>query len=169
MTHRWRLLTDCRGNAAVEMALVLPLLLMMIFSFAEAGNYVMTEHGLVKAVRDGARFAARQDFTNYTACSGEPGGTVVADTQNIVIHGLRSGGAKYLAPNISTDDITVATSCASTAGGQNMKGIYTLRANGGQVVTVSATVPYRPLIGAFGFTGIGFDLYAASQAAVTGL
>ena len=48
-------------------------------------------------------------------------------------------------------------------------GIYGARANGGQIVTVSASVPYRFMIGAFGFTGAGFNLNAASQAAVTGL
>jgi hypothetical protein len=121
-------------------------------------------------VRDGARFAARQDFSNYTGCSGEPGGTVVADTKEVVIHGYRSGGTGYLTPNIAPANINVATSCTLNAGGQSMQaGIYGSRANGGQIVTVSASVPYRFMIGAFGFTGAGFNLNAASQAAVTGL
>ena len=162
--------SDTAGSAAVEMALVTPFLVVLICSFLEAGNFVMNEHGLVKAVRDGARFAARQDFSNYTACSGQPGGTVVADTQNVVIHGVRSGGSAFLTPNITVANITVATSCAASAGGQSMQGgIYGSRANGGQIVTVSANVPYRPMMGAFGFTGMGFHLNAASQAAVTGL
>jgi hypothetical protein len=68
---------DCRGAAAAEMALVLPLLLIILFGSLELGNYFMNEHTLVKAVRDGARFAGRQTFTNYTSCSGSPGGTVL--------------------------------------------------------------------------------------------
>ena len=164
------LLSDTRANSAVEMALVAPFLLVLVCSFVEAGNFVMNEHGLVKSVRDGARFAARQDFSNYTGCSGAPGGTVVTDTQEVVIHGYRSGGTGYLTPNIAPANITVATSCTLNAGGQSMKaGIYGARANGGQIVTVSASVPYRPMIGAFGFTGMGFHLNAASQAAVAGL
>jgi Flp pilus assembly protein TadG len=165
-----RLASDTRASSAVEMALVTPFLLVLVCSFVEAGNFVMNEHGLVKAVRDGARFAARQDFSNYTGCSGQPGGTVVTDTQEVVIHGYRSGGTGYLTPNIAAANITVATSCALNAGGQTMQGgIYGARANGGQIVTVSASVPYRFMIGAFGFTGAGFNLNAASQAAVTGL
>ena len=165
-----RLASDTRASSAVEMALVTPFLLVLVCSFVEAGNFVMNEHGLVKAVRDGARFAARQDFSNYTGCSGQPGGTVVTDTQEVVIHGYRSGGTGYLTPNIAAANITVATSCALNAGGQTMQGgIYGARANGGQIVTVSASVPYRFMIGAFGFTGAGFNLNAASHAAVTGL
>ena len=165
-----RLASDTRASSAVEMALVTPFLLLLLSSFVEAGNFVMNEHGLVKAVRDGARFAARQDFSNYTGCSGQPGGTVVADTQEVVIHGYRSGGTGYLTPNIAAANITVATSCSLNAGGQSMQGgIYGARTNGGQIVTVSASVPYRFMIGAFGFTGAGFNLNAASQAAVTGL
>ena len=165
------LFADAGGNAAVEMALVLPLLLVLMFSAAEAGNYVMNEHGLVKAVRDGARFAARQNFSNYTGCSGSPGGTVVADTQNVVIHGLRSGGSKYLVPNIAPGDITVSMGCGPSVGGQDMHGIYDVLPlnQHGQKVIVSASVVYRPLTGAFGLTGAGLKLNAASQAAVTGL
>ena len=83
------------------MALVLPLLLVLMFSFAEAGNYVMNEHGLVKAVRDGARFAARQDFSNYTGCSGIAGRHRRGRHAECRHPWLRSGGTNYLAPNIS--------------------------------------------------------------------
>ena len=73
---------------------------------------------------------------------------VVADTQEVVIHGYRSGGTGYLTPNIAPANITVATSCTLNAGGQTMQGgIYGARANGGQIVTVSASVPYRFMIG----------------------
>jgi hypothetical protein len=53
--------------AAAEMALVMPLLLTILFSLVEAGNYFYTEHVLVKAVRDGARYAGRQDFSFFSA------------------------------------------------------------------------------------------------------
>lgn len=160
--------SDRRGSAAAEMALVLPLLLVIMFSCFELGNYFMNEHTLVKAVRDGARFAARQSFTNYTACTGAPGGTVVADTRNVVMNGYLSGGT-IITPNIEASDIDVETSCMTTAGGQTMSGIYTGRTGGAQIVEVRATVDYRPVISAFGFTGIGFTLNAASQAAVAGM
>ena len=173
-----RLRRDCRGSAAVELALVMPLLLVILFGSVELGNYFMNEHSLVKAVRDGARFAARQSFTNYTGCSGAPGGTVVADTKNVVMSGYLGGGT-VLTPNIQSSDITLSVSCASRVNGQDMLGIYRSRfgatcngaaANGcAQVVTVSANVTYLPILRVVGFTGVGLHLNASSQAAVTGI
>ena len=172
------MMRDARGNAAAEMALVAPLLLIILMGTVELGNYFMNEHSLVKAVRDGARFAARQSFTNYPGCSGAPGGTVVADTQNVVMNGYVSGGSA-ITPNISVANISLEVSCAPTVGGQPMLGIYRSRFGGtcdgsaatgcAQTVTVSATVNYRPILSSFGFTGIGKTLYAASQAAVQGV
>ena len=148
--------------------MVLPLLLVLMFGSLELGNYFMNEHTLVKSVRDGARYAARQSFTNYTSCSGSPGGTVVADTRNVVMNGVVSGGT-IITPNITAANVTVTTSCMANAAGQPMTGIYQGRANGAQIVTVNAMVDYRPVISAFGFTGIGLKLNAASQAAVSGI
>ncbi len=172
------LASDASASAAVEMALVAPLLLIIMFGSVELGNYFMDEHTLVKAVRDGARFAARQSFTNYTSCSGSPGGTVVGDTQNVVMYGYTSG-TTVLTPNITAPDVTLSVSCAASVDSQDMLGIYRSRfggtcdgdtANGcAQVVTVSATVPYRSILGSYGFSGFGLNLYAASQAAVTGI
>jgi len=111
-----RLARNSSGAAAAEMALVTPLLLIIMFGSVELGNYFMNEHSLVKAVRDGARFAARQSFTSYPDCSTV--GTSAQDaTKNVVMYGYLSGSA-VLTPNITTSDITVSTSCAASAGGQ---------------------------------------------------
>jgi hypothetical protein len=158
---------DTGGSAAAEMAMVLPLLLIMMFGTAELGNYFMNQHSLVKAVRDGARFAARQNFSNYTACSGSPGGTVVVDTQNVVMRGYLSGGT-IITPNIQLADVSVTNSCATTVGGETMGGIYLGRTNGAQIVTVTAAVTYLPILGVIGFKGFGIQLNASSQAAVMG-
>ena len=161
------LLTDRSAAAAAEMALVLPLLLLIMFSSVELGNYFMNEHRLTESVRNGARFAARQSFMNYTACTGSPGGTVVTDTRAIVMNGYISGGT-VITPNIKASDIAVSNSCKTDAGGQTMTGIYAGRPDGAQIVTVAASVTYKPVLSAFGFTGIGFKLNAKSEAAVTG-
>ena len=167
MASRLRLLlSDRKASAAAEMALVLPLLITLMFGGIEVGNYFMNEHTLVKAVRNGARFAARQKFTNYTACSGSPGGTVVSDTQNLVMRGYLSGG-RIITPNIQAADISVTTSCFSTVNSESMTGIYFGRTDGAQVVTVTASVTYQPILGFFGFDG--FTLNAESQAAVAGI
>ncbi|HUE80069.1 MAG TPA: TadE/TadG family type IV pilus assembly protein [Sphingomicrobium sp.] len=164
---RLSLRRECGGTAAAEMALVLPLLLTIMFGSLELGNYFMNEHTLVKAVRDGARFAARQSFANYPDCS-TVSTTARDSTRNVVMNGALAGGS-IITPNIESGDIDVTTSCAADAGGETMSGIYAGRANGAQIVTVSATVAYRPVVSAFGFTGIGLNLNAASQAAVTGI
>lgn len=155
------------------MALSLPLLLTLLCGCAELGNYFLDEHIVLKSVRDGARYAARQDLSYFTACSGSPGGTVVADTQAVVMTGLLSGGANRL-PNWNTTSISVTTSCATSAGGTALGGIYTNVKNsagtvvGAPIVTVSATVPYTPILRAFGFSGVGYNLNASQQAAVIG-
>jgi hypothetical protein len=136
----------------------------------------MNEHSLIKAVRDGARFAARRPFADYTGCS-TVSGSLVTDTRNVVMNGYLST-AGIVTPNISAGNITVSTTCTATAGGQPMQGIYNNRgtvcgsapATGcAQVVTVSAAVPYRSILGSFGFKGLGMQLNATSQAAVAGI
>src|SRR6476619_5757161 len=89
------------GAAAAELALVLPLLLIILCGSFEIGNYFLDEHILVKAVRDGARFAARQDFSNYPngTCNGTStsvGEPVLTDTRNVVRTGLLLGGTDRL-------------------------------------------------------------------------
>ena len=150
------------------MALVLPLLLLLMFSTLEIGNYFMNEHTLVKAVRDGARFAARQDFANYSGCAGDIGEPALTNTKNVVMNGVVSGGT-IITPNIEASDISVTTTCSTTAGAETMSGIYAERTTGAQVVRVSATVDYRPVLAIMGFTGLGLHLNAVSEAAVAGL
>lgn len=160
---------DRSGTAAVELALVLPFLLIIIFGSVELGNYFLNEHTLIKAVRDGSRYAARQPFASYTGCgSASVDSTVVANTKAVVKNGFLSGGT-ILTPRINDAAISVTTGCATAAGGQTMTGIYNGRANGAQIVTVSATVNYRPVLNSFGFRGSGRLLNATSQAAVTGI
>lgn len=162
-----KVLSDRSGNAAAEMALVAPLLLILMLGCTELGNYYWNEHTLLKAVRDGARFAARQSFTYY-GCSGSPDTTnVVTPTQNVVMYGYVAAGTNTLTPNITASNITVTQSCDTTT---TWKGLYQGDTNGAHVVTVAATVTYRPIIAvALGFSGVGYQLYAQSQAAVTGI
>src|SRR2546423_15363241 len=102
------LLRDARANAAAERALAAPLLLMIMLGSTELGNYFMNEHSLVKAVRDGARFAARQGFTNYSGCTGPPRGTGGSDTQTVVLFGYLSG-RRVLQPKILRATATLLT------------------------------------------------------------
>jgi Flp pilus assembly protein TadG len=170
MTVGARLLRSTRGAAAVEMALVTPLLLIIMMGSFELGNYFMNEHKLVKAVRDGARFAGRQAFGSYT-CPSTIDSTVVTNTKNVVMTGVLSGGSNRIV-NWNASSITLSLNCFTATGGQDMLGIYrnsTGGSVGAPVVTVSATVLYTPVLASFGFRGVGFNLNARQQAAVMGL
>jgi hypothetical protein len=165
------------GAAAAEMALVTPLLLVLLFGSVEIGKYFMDEHTVVKAVRDGARFAARQQMTNFITTAGEcqlaPLGNVVDNTKKLVRTGNVAGTGARLSYWTNNDTVTVTSACHANAGGQSMGGIYSGVSFGGApvgapVITVSATVPYSPLLGLFGVTG-GVNLVASQQAAVTGV
>jgi hypothetical protein len=156
---------DRRGSAAAEMALVTPLLVTILIGSVELGSYFYNEHILTKAVRDGARYAARQAFTYYSACSGEPTGTVGAETRALVRTSLLAGGSDRFA-DIDDTDIDLEISCETTAdpisgSTENMSGIYKYHSSGAPIVTVTASVPYTPVIGApFGFSGVGINLNA---------
>ena len=155
---------DRRGAAAAEMALVAPLLCAILIGSVEVGSYFYNEHILAKAVRDGARYAARQSFTLY-GCTGAPSGAVVANTQALVRTSLLSGGTDRF-PDVDNSDITLSTRCDTTMA----NGIYKGMPTGAPVVTVTASVDYDPVIGAaFGFSGVGIKLNATQQAAVMGI
>lgn len=166
-----------RGAAAAEMALVTPLLLVLMFGSVELGNYFYDEHKLVKAVRDGARYAARQRFANYSGCTGALADPFYTQTKTIVRKGSLNPADTDLLPNWDDTDtsFTVAMSCQTSLdlGGGNSatpSGIYAGMITGAPTVTVTARLPYRPLIGAaFGFSGINAFLNATQHAAVAGL
>ncbi len=156
-----------------EMALMLPFLLALGTGAAELGNYFLDEHRLVKAVRDGARYAARQDFSNFSSCTSSPSdvsSTLADQVKQIVRTGQVSGGTDQLA-NWSSATFSVQMSCNTTYGSQTMGGIYTIHNNGeAPVVIVTATVPYQPIaISGFGFNASGYSLYAQQQAPVVGI
>ena len=171
MSHFAALLRSTRGAAAAEMALVIPLMLILMMGSFELGNFFMNEHKLVKAVRDGARFAGRQSFANYPCPGGTINSGVVTDTQNVVRTGQVSGGTARL-PNTWT--IGVALTCNTDLAGGSANppsGIY--KPSSGlayaPVVTISASVPYRPVLASYGFRGVGLNLNATQQSAVMGL
>lgn len=179
MTRAAALILNRSGAAVAEMALVTPLLLIIMCGSFEIGNYFLDEHILVKAVRDGARFAARQDFTFYpdATCNGTPtavGNPVLANTRNVVKTGQVSGGTDRLPFWNATTTITVTMTCKTTAldlgsTSRTMSGIYKGRTSGAPIVTVSATVPYTSVLKSFGFRGAGLNLNATQQAAVMGI
>jgi Flp pilus assembly protein TadG len=161
------------------MILVAPILLALLMGAFEMGNYFRSEHILVEGLRDGARYAARQPFANYKdRCGASIPNTdpVWSQTQNIVRTGQVSGGTDRL-PNWASASVqfNVTVTCLTMAGGQTMSGIYNNNTNtfgsfiGAPVVTVTAQVPYRPVVAKYGFSGIGLTISGNQQAAVMGI
>ena len=162
------LVKSTRGAAAVEMAMVLPIMLALLFGAFELGNYFMTEHIVVKAVRDGARFAARRPITpDYDGCA--PSNDVVEATRNVTRTGrIDAGGTARFASWSDPESIDVSVTCDESWAGAD-KSIYATSTIGTPVVTVRATVPYTPLFAQLGLARVTLSLHAQSQAAVTGV
>ena len=156
---------DKRGSPSAEMALALPILFALLFGAFELGNYFMTEHKVVKAVRDGARYAARRPFGDYTGCA--PSTTLIDETRNVTRTGqVASGGTPRVSSWTDPATITVSATCDNTG---TYTGIYVTSAEGTPVVTVDATVPYTSLLGQLGLADTSLTLNARSEAAVTGI
>ncbi|WP_197063479.1 TadE/TadG family type IV pilus assembly protein [Novosphingobium malaysiense] len=156
---------DRQGTASAEFVLMLPLLVVMLFAMFEGGYFLYCQHIVTKAVRDGARFAARANFSNYTNCgAGTVSATVVSHVQELTRTGTLSGGTARL-PGWVNSDVTVT--CAYNASFKD--GIYKLETSGAPTVTVSASVKYKPLFGVLGGHSANLHLNASAHAAVMGI
>ena len=135
------------------MALVVPILLVLLFGSAELGNYFMNEHILVKAVRDGARYAARQDFTNFSAAPARPAEPSTRDTQERRHDRASvSGGTNKLrqlerdAPSRSRHELRRPRPAGRRSAEFTRQQEFGGTLIGAPIVTVSATVPYTPIL-----------------------
>jgi Flp pilus assembly protein TadG len=162
-----QLLADMNGGAAVELALALPLLLVLLFGGFDAGNYFLAEHVVQKGVRDASRFAARLPLADYPSCTVPSGGTAEQQTQRVARSGDPTGTAGQRLAGWSSDAMTIVTIACDNSSSYGTGGIYADFPNGAPVVTVSATVPYTPLFG-YVFRGLTLNAAADSQAAVIG-
>ena len=182
---RWlSVFRDRDANAAVEMALVTPLLLALLFGSVELGNYFMTEHALEKQVRDGVRYASRLSLSDAYSCPD----TVFADANassditNVTETGAVSGtgfprlSSAYWARTCGSDTQTVAVSVRCVAktdidtGGSGNSGIYTSLNGDIPVVKVSARVKYLSVLSQLGFNAAtNICLQAESESAVQGI
>lgn len=156
---------DTRGSAAAEMALVLPLLLMLMFGCLEGAHYLYVEHQAVKGVRDGARFASRQSFTQF-ACGTATLSSATIETliKEVTRTGKVSGGASRVS-GWDNADVSVAVSCPATP---VTTGIYDGMTNAPRVV-VSTSFTYPSLFNALTGIGVNATIYARQQSAVMGV
>jgi Flp pilus assembly protein TadG len=155
---------DTRGTAAAELALLLPLLVLLLMGTFEGGFFLWSEHKVVKGVRDGARYAARQDFGDYDCSDNSIDSTVVDNVKNLTRTGTADGTGSAGVPGWVSDDVTVTLSCDGTTA----TGIYAALGTAPRV-TVAASVPYPSLFGVLGFDTTSLHLNAKAQSAVMGL
>jgi hypothetical protein len=168
-----RLFNHDDGAAAAEMVMVLPFLLVLLFGSAELGNYFLDEHGLVKQVRDGARYASRLPLEANYPCPN----TVAPDAETLIENVTKTGtvdgtgtgrfNAGYWDRSCAgvAEPITVTIRCVSE---DDYSGIYSSLDGDIPVVKVSAAIGYRSVLGSLGLPTANLCLRAESESAVVG-
>ncbi len=87
---------DERGTQLVELALVVPLFLMMVGAVGEFGRFFYTYSTLSKATRAGARYQISQ-----------PPGASVATAKNLVVFGNPAGTGSPVVAGLSVSNVVV--------------------------------------------------------------
>lgn len=162
MLARLRLfLKDQIGAAAAEMALIMPLVMVMLFATFEGAYFIITEHQVVTGVRNAARYAARLDFSQYSCPAATFSGST-ATVQNLARTGQLTGGTSRVQGWVN-GDITVTVTCTA------QDGIYTAVGNYAPKVRVSSRFNYPSLMGQLGFTQATLPIGASAESPVMGL
>ena len=116
------------GIAAVEFAIALPLLLLVMFATAEFGRLISQNNTLAKSVRDAARYVAAHAMVGDTnVVSITP--ILVTQAANLAATGQIAGTGAPLLPGLTASAFTVTDA-------------------GNGYISVSATYTYQPMIAA---------------------
>ena len=110
-----------RGQALVEVALQIPLMMALLFGGVQIGRVFYTYHSLQKALRGGAGLAAKAVNVNYCDTSD----LTLTDIRNFAVYGNLQGEGNPVVPGLTTDmiqilpergipDTTGITECACT-------------------------------------------------------
>lgn len=169
MMMRRSLLSCTKGAAAAEMALILPLSLLLLFTALEAGHYMYQRHQVVKGLRDGARYAARQSFDLINCRNGT--GFIDSDVEATVIQLARTGQIANGSPRVSNwpataPGITVSVTCPTAAEAET--GLYDSGEPAPQV-NISTDFSYDSLFSGLGVLDDTIHIVADQQATVMGL
>ena len=175
------LLRHRHGSAAAELALVLPMMLILMFGSLELGNLFLVEHALSKQVRDGARYAARLEVDNDYACPGSVFLDPDAETDIVKVtkDGVVSGTGNprwtsYWSRNCTGEAQTVDVEIRCVPKDQidtddtGNVGIYTALDGDIPVVKVEGAVRYQSVLAPIGIDATNVCLRAESEAAVAG-
>lgn len=119
---------NMRGIATVELAIALPVLLLLLTATVEVGRLLSEYDTLTKSVRNAARYLAANASLGTTGVV-----TITAPVQsataNLVVTGNVNGTGRSLLPGLVSGNVTVTNV-------------------GAGYVSVSASYTYQPILGA---------------------
>lgn len=161
-----RLVRDGSGIAAVEFAMVLPVLVVILFGTIEVGRMLTDFQVVSKSVRDTARFLAHADLTCSSTGSGPLSSYLVdasvqTEAINLAMSGSTAtpGSGDYLL-GYWTDPSTVSAQVDCIANGGQYAGAYQSRPYI-PVITVTASVPLTFLFGSLVLQGTDLTMTAS--------
>lgn len=157
-----------RGAAAAELALILPLSLLLLFTALEAGHYMYQRHQVAKGLRDGARFAARHSFDliNCRGGSGTIDGGLQTQVQNLTRTGQVSGGSPRIKNWDQNTDVVISVTCPTAAEAET--GIFDSEEPAPQV-NLTTTFNYDSFFNGLGVITDSFQISGSQQATVMGI
>jgi len=129
-----------RGLVMVELALVVPLALIMVMATAELGRALAQYNALNKAVRDGAHHLARTAILGSTGLV-QINGATVTETRNLVVYGNILGTGTPSLPGLAGAQITLA---AAAGGSASLTASYTYEPIFMKVPTFGYSEDLRP-------------------------
>lgn len=151
-----------RGQSLVEMAITLPVFLLIVFTFIDLGRAIYYNSALGNAVREGARFASVTPNLVDAAVKDQVISTVTG--YSIAVPIASSAVDVWITQLVDTDADGVGDEWTECTGGID-------DTNGCVYVTVSATFPFNPvtpfLEKAFGSPGNQIDLSTESTMLLT--
>lgn len=107
---RRRALGNRRGNAMVELALAVPMMLLLFAGAFQFGYYFYVFNELESAVRNGARYAALRPYDSNTVT---PATDFSSAVQNMVVYGNPSGGSQPLVRGVSTSNVNLTVTMSN--------------------------------------------------------
>jgi hypothetical protein len=101
--RRHRLYSRREGQAAVETAILLPVLLMMMLAGFQMARVFYVYHTLHKAMRGGMQYMLRQPAVNFC----DPNDPVLLDTKNFIVFGNLQGSGTPVVTGLTPDLISI--------------------------------------------------------------
>ena len=107
MVGKWKTLArPQKGIARVEFTIMIPVILLLLYSIAEIGRMQMMSNTLAKTVRDGARHLASNSQKGTTGVI-DITNLVELQTKNLVVYGVPAVVGTPLLNGFSVDNVQV--------------------------------------------------------------